>query len=230
MRLSLVCLIAIVLEAVATANPMVFDSERRPTRMLSERVSVAVGPGSSFVVGDFRFQKQPPVSLDEKHVTIFVPVLIPKSLRLEEYRSSHGLPRVEVGRWSFAAAPWNDILLDGTPPEVPLPRGWHMQFFVCNVPLRYLEEETFQVRISYVQPHLGGDVSGYVPLRPPEDASRSGITFKAGPGFRLRRVALFPCLAPKRRMLHFTPRDRKLIRVQVVGESRARDENAKVPR
>lgn len=217
MRYLVLCFIAVVGASGALANPIVIDAERRPIAMLSERVRVVVGAGTSKVDGVFRFRQQPPFTKNQTHITIFVPVLIPATLPAQRYEALYGAPRVEISGRRLSAIAWNDIELEGSPESVQLPRGWFMHLYVCQWPLRIVSG-TFDARVSYVQPHFPNDVVAYVPIRPPRDATACSVAFSAEPGRKLRRVSWFSFIAPKKDTLEFTPRHRKLIRVQSLQE------------
>jgi hypothetical protein len=197
----------------ALANPIAIDAERRSIAMRSERVDVVVGAGKSRVNGVFRFQQEPPITNKQRHITIFVPILLPDTLTTRRYDGLFGSPRVEVSGRGFSAVAWNDIQLEGSPESVPLPRGWSMRLYVCNVPLRILDG-SFDAKVSYVQPHFSNDIAAYIPIRPPQDETVCLVVFSAEPGRKLRQVSGVSFLSSKKDTLQFAPRDRKLIRVQ----------------
>jgi hypothetical protein len=197
----------------ALANPTVLDDERRPVAMLSENVMVTVGAGKSLVNGQFRFQQEPPFARKHTHVTIFVPIFLPDALTAERYVASNGSPRVEIAGRSFVAVRWDDITLEGSPDEVRLPRGWRMEIFVCNVPLRNVSPG-FDVTVTYTQLHFPRDIVGYVPIRPPLDRKSCQITFSSEKGREVSPMSWFPPFSSGKHLLQFTPRDRKLIQVQ----------------
>ena len=213
MRSLILCFIAGFGACDALANPIAIDAERRPIAMLSERVDVVVGAGKSRVDGVFRFQQEHPITNRQTHITVFIPVFLPDLLATRRYDALYGSPRVEISGRGFSAVAWNDIQLKGSPESVPLPRGWYMQLYVCNVPLRILGG-TFDAKVSYVQPHFPHDVAAYVPIRPPQNETACLVAFSAESGRKLRRVSWFSFLSSKKDILQVIPKDRKLIQVQ----------------
>ena len=200
----------------AVANPIAIDGERRHAEMLSETVEISVGADRSQVWGQFRFRQEAPFSKKHTHVTIFVPVLLPVGFSDKDYATRYDLPSIEVSGRRFVAEPWNDISLAGSPDSVGnLPKGWSSRLFVCQVPLEGLRE-TFDVKVSYVQPHFPHGMSAYMPVRPPRDERECSIRFSADKGRALRRKSLFSALASNEQVLVFTPKDRVLIQVKSV--------------
>lgn len=195
------------------ANPIAIDSAARPIRMVAEDVRVEVGDGASRVKGRYRFRQGEddwPAERDT-HVVVYVPVLLP--VKDDTYEEKHGTPVVTVGGRRISTFIRNDLSTGNEPREVPLPKGWGMRIFECEVPLKGLGEE-FEVGVEYVQPHFAGNTSAYVPLAPPKEGGT--IRFVAAPGRTLKPVGVLSGLAPARAEITVRPRDRKLIRVRVV--------------
>lgn len=200
----------------AVANPIAIDEERRRAEMLSETVDISVGGDRSRVSGQFRFRQEGPFSKKHTHVTIFVPVLLPPGLSDKDHASRYGLPCIEVSQRKFFAEPWNDISLEGAPGRTAaLPKGWSQRLFVCQVPLQAVRE-TFDVRVTYLQPHLPHEVSAYIPIEPPRDEQACLIRFSADKGQSLRRASFFSVWSRTQQVLEFTPKDRVLIQVKSV--------------
>jgi hypothetical protein len=198
MRALILCFIAAIAACDALANPIAIDADRRPMVMRSERVDIVVGAGKSRVNGVFQFQQESPISDKQKHITLFVPIFLPETITARRYDALFGAPRVEgfPGR-AFSAVDWNDIHLEGSPESVPLPRGWSMQLYVCNVPLRILGG-TFEAKISYVQPHLPNDIAAYVPIRRLKTQRHVWLSFLLNPVATLRQVSSFSFLSSKK--------------------------------
>lgn len=216
MRLLAIGFVVAFVSCHAVANPIAIDGERRHAEMLSETVEIFVGADRAQVRGQFRFRQQAPFSKKHTHVTIFVPVLLPPGLSDKDHASRFGLPCIEVSQRKFFAEPWNDISLAGSPDSVGnLPKGWSARLFVCQVPLRGLRE-TFDVTVSYVQPHLPHGVSAYMPVRPPRDERACTIRFSADKGRTLRRPSFFSAWSRAQQVLEFTPKDRVLIQVKSI--------------
>lgn len=213
-RLLLLCFFAAFGVSRALANPIFIDDKRRPLTILSEKVAVTVGAGKSRVSGEFRIQQETPFTREQTYATIFVPVLLPDTLPERQYQALYGVPRVEIAGRRFSTLAWNDTQLEGSPESARLPRGWRMETYVCDVPLRIVGE-TFEVKVSYIQPHFPNDVAAYIPIRPPRDAAASHVTFSAESGRELRQLSF---LSSRKSTLQFTPRDRRLIRVQSLKE------------
>ena len=213
-----------------SANPIVVDPERRPTTMISEKVSVSVGQGSSLVMGEYSFQQQQPATKRggrHTHVTVFVPVFLAQGQGgAESYESRYGAPRIGIGGHLYVAKAWQDITLEGAPASVDLPVDWYTQVYVCNVPLRYVGKN-FDVKVEYVQPHFAGDIVAYIPIEPPRDRKASQIEFVAKPGRKLGLVSPFAFLSSSEDSVRVTPKHRKLIRVRSLPAGRTHDSNAR---
>lgn len=200
----------------AMANPIAVDSERRHAEMLSETVDISVGADCSRVSGQFRFRQAAPFSKEHTHVTIFVPLFLPSDLSNKDYATRFGSPCIEASGGRYFAEPWNDIALEGAPQgAAKLPNGWSEQLFVCQLPLPALNE-TFDVRVSYVQPHFPHGVSAYIPVKPPRDEHACSIRFSADAGRLLRRTSFLSAWSRPKPVLEFIPKDRILIQVKVV--------------
>lgn len=207
----------------AQANPLAIDRAARPIRMVAEDVQVEVGEGLSRVKGSYVFQQGEDdwPAVRDTHVVIYVPVLLPADDRT--YEENHGTPVVTAGGRRISTFIRNDLSTGNEPREVPLPKGWRMQIFECEVPLAGLggnigspegDRGNFEVEVEYVQPHFAGNTSAYVPLAPPDKGGT--IRFVAAPGRTLKPVGVLSGLAPARAEITVRPRDRKLIRVRVV--------------
>jgi len=195
----------------AIGNPIAVDSERRPATMTSEDVTITVGKEHSTVSGRFSFQQQADdwPEVPDTHVLVYVPVLLSQQTA-ERYEKQFGPPVVIAEGKRFSSSIRNDLAFENSPESVPLPKGWFMQVFEAEVPLKLLSK-SFQIDVSYVQPNFPNSVAGYVPIRPPKDTVHSKVVFTPIEGFGLRPVGFLSALAPRRNQLTFTPQDRKLI-------------------
>ncbi len=197
------------------ANPIAVDSSRRPIAMTAENVDIRVQSGASTVQGTYTFtqQKDDWPSVDDTPVIIFVPVFLPISN--DNFR--HDPPMISLGTKKFEGQIRNDISLHDTPaPDTDLPNGWYLAIYECSIPLEFIDQ-SFSIQVSYTQPHFKGDISGYVPLNPPDSTSNSAITFHADPGFALKPYKKSIFGQRSYPTIEFKPEDQRLLRVRCIN-------------
>ena len=212
----------------ARANPVVVSPwgtfQRQPysemvselAAMTEEDVRIKVGDGFSTVSGNHRFLL-PPLSVfstigepDIFHV--YVPVLLPTD-GVDLYEKTHGLPSVGIEGIKLHAVrmpPPAAATLGMQLSRVRLPRGWHIQWYKAAVPI-IMAAGDFRITTRYVQPHFWGNISAYLPLRPPADSVESQVVFHASDGGSLRGPGLLSFLSPPREAVAFTPLHRRLL-------------------
>jgi hypothetical protein len=200
------------------ANPIAIDPSRRLVAMTAENVTITMQTGASLVQGHYTFELQKddwPEDADT-HVIIFIPVLLPANAG----RQKHSSPRLKLGSRSFLGSIRHDLAPQGAPRSVEgMPKGW----FLCNyeviIPLHLLKQ-AFTVEVSYSQPHLPGNICGYVPMNPPKSPGASRIRFVAGTGVALKRQGWLWRLpwSSSAACLDFVPEDRRLICVRCVPQ------------
>lgn len=199
----------------AIGNPIAVDSQRRPATMTSEQVKVDVHNGHSIVSGDYSFQQRPDdwAGIKPLYVLIYIPVILSEKW-IKKYESTFGPPVVSTGGREFPAEIRNDLALGDTPESVKLPKGWFLQTYEVKIPLRYISEN-FDIKLKYIQPNFDGNRVGYVPFLPPDNTTKSSITFRAPANASIRRVGFLSVFSPRESVIEFTPIDRKLISVQL---------------
>ncbi len=206
----------------AHGNPLVVDTESRPITMIAESVAVTVGESESKIEGIYRFnqEKGSPWDSEATRVTVYVPVFLPLGggATSKELLVQHP-PVVTVAEQHFICEEWNDLSPAGAPGSITLPKGCYSVLYFCRLPLEMLTP-TFEIGVSYRQPHLPGAIAAYVPLRPPQDQEEaSSVTFTGEPGVRLKRPSFLSRFGRSKPSFSFVPKDRELLRVRAIRSS-----------
>lgn len=184
--------------------------ELRLQTMISENVDIAVGRVDSAVSGRYTFHGPRIRALGNYEV--YVPVLLPAG-STQRYQASGGEP---VLHWGKRRLPMEPVAARPGFPRVALPAGWQTTWYAASIPRSEILRGS-EARITYTQPNFPDGSVGYVPLHPPENAGAGRIAFTGTDGRLLRPSGAFTFLSPARPRLEFTPRHRKLIRVQQVA-------------
>lgn len=202
----------------ALAYPSTVDSTRRPVPLIADTVEILIGKDISQVNALYKFRQENNSRQEKRvaHVRIFIPFLLPENAEAD-YVRQHGFPIVSIDGVPFERRMWNDFPreVDLTANVAGLPRGWSLIVYQYDLPVRALKKE-FTVSVSYAQVNFPGSVVAYVPIHPPKEKDAALVTFHAPEGVALKaykRRFFFQKSFPK---LEFIPRDRKLIRVQIV--------------
>ena len=190
-------------------NPLAIDPNHRPCEMLAEQVVIHVGDHSSVVKGRYRFRQKEDHRFVEKakHVTVYVPVLLPHSTNAEAES-----PTLQVGARQVSVYIRNDIATGDEPKSVELPKGWRMHSHEYNIPLACIGRE-FEISVEYIQPHSSKRRVGYVPILPPTDTKTARITFIGIEGRKLKKPSLLSIFHKGNDSISFVPKDRELITV-----------------
>lgn len=201
----------------AIANPIVIDPERRATTMLAEDVAITVDRDASSVSGRYVFQQEKDVwpEVLDSHVSIYVPVLLPKG-GAATYEHRYGTPTVTIGGRTFPTKASEYPYVDSLPTQVRLPKGWGFAVYEAKIPLSAVARK-FEADIHYVQPSFSGHIAGYVPIHPPEPAGKSKIVFVPANGHALRPTGLLAIFRRPVDRIEFTPQDQKLVTARFVS-------------
>jgi len=193
------------------ANPLFIDDAARKAAIVAEDVKIVAGEKSSEVTGVYRFRLLPDEWRDvpDDHVTIALPVLVP----LKGDAESEVRPVLKTAGRVFQ--PEGEDVGRGDAPEIRPPRGSSLRMFYFNVPMRYVRSN-FDVEIHYTQPHLGGEVVSYLPVKPPvKSEATARITIVSVPGWNLipPKGPQLEKISPREIVVR--PEDKKLIAVRV---------------
>ncbi len=201
----------------AIANPIAVDPERRPTTMLAEDVIITVNRDASSVSGRYVFQQEKDVwpEVPDSHVSIYVPVLLPKG-GASAYEHRYGTPTVTIGGRTFPTKAGEDSYADILPTPVRFPKGWGFTVYEANIPLSVVAQK-FEACVRYVQPNFPGHIAGYMPIHPPDPAGKSQIVFVPANGHALRPTGLFAIFRRPAEQIAFSPQDQKLVTVRFVS-------------
>jgi len=201
----------------AMGNPLAVDPERRPTTMLAEDVIITVNRDESSVSGRYFFQQEKDVwpEVRDSHVSIYVPVLLPKG-GASAYEHRYGTPTVTIGNRTFPTKASEDFYADILPTPVRLPKGWGFTVYEANIPLSVVARR-FETSVRYVQPNFPGHIAGYMPIHPPNPAGKSQIVFVPANGHALQPTGLFAILRHPVERIAFSPQDQKLVTARFVS-------------
>lgn len=201
----------------AMGNPIAVDPERRPTTMLAEDVIITVDRDASSVSGRYVFQQEKDIwpEVRDSHVSIYVPVLLPKG-GVAAYEHRFGTPTVTIGGRTFLTKASEDPSADGLPTQARLPKGWGFAVYEANIPLPAVARK-FEAGIHYMQPNFPGHIAGYVPIHPPEPAGKSKIVFVPTNGHALRPTGLLTIFRRPTERIAFSPQDQKLVTARFVA-------------
>ncbi len=115
------------------------------------------------------------------------------------------------------------------PPQSKLPSGWEFACFSQDDP--YYAEKDVKVHISYVQPHLPGNISAYLPLLPGSFQGREAsaspfkelnyrINFQGHEGIRFTPVGQYEVIGDASdTQISVRPKDRQLLQMRVTRGS-----------
>jgi hypothetical protein len=158
------------------ANPMVRiepDPTNRKVQMIAENVSIDVEDSYSIVTGQYRFKQLPEEDVTTNgptgqaygatHVTIVMPVFLPakKSGLVAGVEESKIEIRLNNQIYKPVSAQPIDTYDNIKIKKLPkLPDDWKMVGFVVNISLDDIDN-TFELAISYRQPHFGGMFGRY---------------------------------------------------------------------
>lgn len=201
----------------AMENPIAVDPERRPTAMLAEDVVITVDRDVSIVSGRYVFQQEKDVwpEVRDSHVSIYVPVLLPKG-GASAYEHHYGTPTVTIGGRTFPTKAGEDTYADNLPTPVRLPKGWGFTVYEANIPLSFVAQK-FEAGVRYVQPNFPGHIAGYVPIHPPDPAGKSQIVFVPANGHALRPTGLLAIFRRPVERIAFSPQNQKLVTARFVS-------------
>ena len=197
----------------AIGNPIAVDSECRPASMTSEQVKIQVEPDYSTVSGDYAFRLRPNdwPGIAPTHVCVYVPVILTDKWA-KRYDRIFGAPVTTTAGRDFPARMRNDLAFGDSRKSIKLPKGWFLLIYEAKIPLRYVPKN-FDIRLKYIQPNFTGDHVGYVPFLPPQNLAKARISFSAPAEQSLRKDGWLSAFSPKRSMIEFSPKDRRLISV-----------------
>jgi len=219
-------------------------TESKVLNLTAENVMVKVGSSESKILGDYTFRgtqqllkpgEYPAYRINDFHrgryytnynrevlsVTIAIPVILPyngnayDAVRREEWFAV-AEAKATVGEHNYSPLTTFDRP-EGLQIQPQLPGGWKLVFFLFDRLPVDADENGLQVRISYNQPHLPGNVSAYLPILP-EDLIKTNyvITFQAQEG--LRFTPAIPCELvgqPSVTNLSVGPTNLQLLKMQV---------------
>jgi len=186
----------------------------RRLELVAENVIVTIGPSHSRVIGDYRFRAAGQLKgvnrMSQSDIVehydrraadpacIAIPVILPPEVspeaqsypQVERYfQLQSAKPEAIVNDRKYAGLgmvlPHLDEMADRIQKRLSLPDGWKPVFFEFTALPFDASRNELDVRISYIQPHLPGNISAYLPILP-DDAVRTNylITFQAGEGVR----------------------------------------------
>jgi hypothetical protein len=228
MRTILVGLALVASVTMARANPVL----RPAFDLSSENVTITVSRSESRITGDYTFRSRGPNPrrfTDE--IWLDLPVSMPTNGMMTAAEQRDAPPEQVnklIDKWLDLVKPngtldKKDFSLDTMPSanyltrqvESQLPPGWGILSFWTRLYADACRPEV-KLYLTYIQPHLPGNISAYLPILWGADKSGCLITFKVEDGGYLTRLGNYEVVGnPTDTSISVRPAHLQLLQVQV---------------